>query len=254
MGENRWKFFLTIALPLLFLLHWWGSEPTKPEKEEVEAVKMGKTEPIAISEEQCAGCPASERSRALSTGKRGAERDSFIDCQELLAQAAVAGNPQPDTSHLDDCYWSPLHFAETPEQIQVLLNAGADPNVQDALGRTPLYLQVEKAMLFPNEEGMRLVKALLDGEADPWLKTHEGKYPYDIARLKNTTGARELLREEELLRRLDERGLTLEEFLEKHPRYRELRQEWKRGPEIANRILAELIKAMKRTEGERRGV
>lgn len=64
--------------------------------------------------------------------------------------------------------------AEWIEGIRLLLEAGANPNIQDSAGQTPLH----GASTFSGEEP---VKMLLGSGADPNIPNIEGKTPLDTA-------------------------------------------------------------------------
>lgn len=252
MTVNRRYGWIAAALAgLLLVFLWWDGDKPAPfyaKKGETDpAIERFPSSPHAqVRKEECEGCPDTPQ---VGWQKRAPGPNNMVDCQEFLADAANAGNPSPDTSHLEDCSgWSPLHFAETPQQVQMLLDAGADPNIQDLEGRTPLYLQIEKAMAMPSDNGSLIVQKLLDAEADPWLKTNSGKLPWDVARSNNTSGARFIQGENRLRRHLRDKGMTLEEAFEKHPALKTAMDEEKRAPQIASQTLAALMDAMRRTE------
>jgi len=94
-----------------------------------------------------------------------------------------------------------LHLVKTPQLARMLLKRGADPNLKNAKGETPLH----KAM--PDWE---LAEVLLEFGADPMAKDKYGNTPMDIAedcaRLK--TGNWKSYR-------------RFAEKLEKHPAYRQ---------------------------------
>ena len=65
----------------------------------------------------------------------------------------------------------PLHVAvrstESPAVIEALLNGGADPNIRDESGSTPLYYASNPTV----------IEALLNGGADPNVRDGSGKTP-----------------------------------------------------------------------------
>jgi hypothetical protein len=87
-----------------------------------------------------------------------------------------------DVNLRDEDGETPLMEAHTPQIIEILLAAGADINAKDDKGKTALIRAVEFGEL-------TVVKCLLRNKADPTIKTPEGKTALDIAmksKLKNT--------------------------------------------------------------------
>ena len=75
--------------------------------------------------------------------------------------------------------FTPLHNAAsegTPENIRVLLNAGVDVMVRDKFDRTPLH----NAARFNDKIGV--IEVLLEAGADPKAITENGKTPWDFAK------------------------------------------------------------------------
>lgn len=72
-------------------------------------------------------------------------------------------------------YWTPLavacNFSQTGT-VEALLNAGADPNIQDSMGRTALF----QALGDPG-----IMHLLLSKGADPSIKSKQGIAPLDFA-------------------------------------------------------------------------
>lgn len=111
------------------------------------------------------------------------------------ASRILAGHSS-DLSGVGDNGWSPLHFAinglESVEEetqlriIEILLQAGADPDVQDRHGATPLFLA---AM----DMRPRTVRALLDAGADPTLANDDGMTPLMAAAYNGAVGLVEQL-------------------------------------------------------------
>jgi hypothetical protein len=73
---------------------------------------------------------------------------------------------------------TPLHFAaskDCAEVARLLLEHGADPNAQDKNGETPLHIAA-------SEGHVDVVRLLLERGADPSIRNRDGKTPLDIAR------------------------------------------------------------------------
>jgi ankyrin repeat protein len=74
--------------------------------------------------------------------------------------------------------------------IRLLLEYGADPNIANDNGNTPLHMAALSK--YPNEGGW-CVEALLKAKADPNRKNNEGKTPLDLARENGLPNIREML-------------------------------------------------------------
>jgi len=85
---------------------------------------------------------------------------------------------------------TPLHLAVKTKPCvdvaKILLEAGADPNIQDAYGRTPLHYAVF-------HDNPRIISLLLRYGADPNIKDNEGKTPLDLARSRGKMKAAEAI-------------------------------------------------------------
>ena len=71
----------------------------------------------------------------------------------------------------------PLHIAAQNgylEIVELLLEHGANPNVQDNDGRTPLHYAVENCHV-------DVARVLLDHGADPTIRDNEGMTPLDYS-------------------------------------------------------------------------
>lgn len=166
--------------------------------------------------------------------------ESFQPCDELLEEAVAQGNPNPNTAALGGCNDStPLHIAKNVLEIQSLLDAGADPNVQDAQGRTPLHL----AMIL--DKGEEVMMALLNAGADPDILDDKGR---DAAmalmqRLdpKQASHVQSLMWAEV---QAEAKGMTMDEFYKSHPHLKTRIDNYKpRDEGLENRMLVELRKA-----------
>ena len=77
---------------------------------------------------------------------------------------------------------TPLHLAAiastSPAVVEVLLNAGADPMVRDALGATPLHKAAARST------SPEVIEALLLAGADPIAPDESGYTPLDMALLE----------------------------------------------------------------------
>ena len=73
---------------------------------------------------------------------------------------------------------TPLHYAaysRNPENVDVLLKAGANVNAQEGQKRTVLHFAVRKQL---ND----IITLLLDAGADASIKDKRGKTPFDYAK------------------------------------------------------------------------
>ena len=166
--------------------------------------------------------------------------ERFQPCDEALEEAVAQGNPNPDTAGLGGCNdVTPLHIAKNIFEVQPLLDAGADPNVQDIQGRTPLHL----AMIL--DKGEEIMMALLNAGADPDILDNKGR---DAAmalmqRLDphQTSHVQDLMWAEV---EAEAKGMTMDEFYKAYPHRKARIDSYKpRDESLENRMLVELKKA-----------
>ena len=139
-----------------------------------------------------------------------------------------------------------MHYAQTPEQVQVLLDNGADINLQDLYGVTPLSEQISIAVSVPTEDGVAIIQKLLEAGADPWLKDNRGKIPLEVARERNDSGARAEMISWMTEKLFKSRGISRSEA-EKNPGFKEAMEHIENRPQLASRAIFELTKATLRT-------
>ena len=115
---------------------------------------------------------------------------SAVDCEEWNSEkyfeaatvADVAGCLQSgaDRNMRNDVGNTPLHWAawrnKNPAVTVALMEAGADPNVRNDDGVTPLDWAVE------HSENPAVIVALLDAGADPKARDKKGKTPWSYAK------------------------------------------------------------------------
>ncbi len=246
-----WTGGCVVALVLILFWNPW-SEPTRgPEVEVGEEKPAGHDHvlsrpPIPVDPD-CANCPP-----RVATGEKRrpsfemeAAIDATMDCWEFLRDAAANGTPNPDTSHLEDCFESPLAHADTVDQIQALIEAGAGLNLRGEFGHTPLYRQMHKAVTRPSEEKYALVLALLEAGADPWIEDERGVLPYDAARKATATSSMVKLQAEERLKQeMTSRGLTEEQIFAENPAVAKAVEEVRQAPDFAAKTLMALRDVM----------
>lgn len=256
MQKNLGKFGL-IILMMVVLIYLYNrvlqqDQATTPEERANEEV-MKSPEPIPPSPP---GRSARDLERPVPSPKHrsvvkrdgdGRGKDAFDvrmerfePCNELLEEAVAQGNPNPDTAALGGCNdVTPLHIAKNIFEIQPLLDAGADPNVQDIQGRTPLHL----AMIL--DKGEEVMMALLNAGADPDILDNKGR---DAAmalmqRLDPHQGSHvQALMWAEI--EAEAKGMTMDEFYKAHPHRKTRIDSYKpRDERLENRMLVELRKA-----------
>ena len=100
------------------------------------------------------------------------EKDMLFSEDPSQLKALLAKNPKFDVNSVysKEFKETALHVARTEDKVEVLLNAGANPNAQDYLGRTPLHTHAADAY----EEGSEICEMLLNVGADPTIKDNNG--------------------------------------------------------------------------------
>ena len=92
-----------------------------------------------------------------------------------VVQALLDAGADPNARGAKDG-WAPLHVAadsETLEVIKVLVDGGADLNARNEDGLTPLHGATQ-------ERNPEVVKMLLDAGADPKARDSEGRIPVEL--------------------------------------------------------------------------
>ncbi|MDB6017048.1 MAG: neurogenic locus notch protein 1-like [Pedosphaera sp.] len=106
---------------------------------------------------------------------------------EDITRYLDAGN---DIHHRDTKMgWTLLHFAAedcNPDAIRLLITRGADPNIKENTGRTPLHFAVDSDLDTSIQAGRRATdmpttRALIELGADESARTTDNATPRDIA-------------------------------------------------------------------------
>ena len=266
MTEKHWKLGMVLVIPLLLIL-WWGWEDAEPvkvidppqqpmtgqSKSSATSIQP-KRSPLRLPVEECEGCPDLEKLEDL---KREAEDEDFGEqmkntlysiageiggCYGLLYKAALDGNPKPDTNRLGGCEGkTPLHMANTPDQVQALLEAGADVNATDDFGATPLHRQSISPR--PTAENLEIVKMLLEAGADLQAETEDGLPPWKYVRLRSSVATSHLHAYDDIARAADQSGVSMDDYLTAHPQAQERLDSFMAHHLMDARIRATLLEA-----------
>ena len=204
--------------------------------------------PSAASDPDCVTCPPRS---SLSEKRDAISEEEKDECWNLLLTAAEQGIPDPDTSHLRDCNETPIFHAYKAEQIQALVDAGADLNIHGQYGHTPLYRQLHRAVVRPTEDTHAVIQAMLEAGADPWMSNVDGELPYDVARKMNMSGTTRVRGEEFLKAKLEEHGITEAQAFAERPEFAKAMEQMRAAPGIASRTIVSIMDAMKRTDPTR---
>lgn len=248
---------LSGILVLLFLTWWPQSESLTPSPPDIIAPARPDQLPAAVIRPRPIRRPMSHlefetNPSLLESEKRQRPRPEAeyvyvadtSDCYGLLLQAAMDGVPNPDTSHLGGCAGAtPLHKANTPGQVQALLDAGADVNVQDKYGNSVLHSHAVRHS--GTEDSLAIIDLLLENGADPRLENEHGEAPWKVARLHSNVVPGHLVTHERIVREAADQGLTIENYLAVNPqqqaRLDELMQGYLVEALIQRRLLAAAV-------------
>ena len=107
-------------------------------------------------------------------------------CDTEAAEILIAGGAIVDRAPYDLGAWNPPCMTAAVPILRVLLAHGADPNVQDRDGDTPLHFVLASRIVKDPTEAVRV---LLAGGADPQRKNRAGRSPLDAALARVGEGA-----------------------------------------------------------------
>ena len=117
--------------------------------------------------------------------RKACEDGSAAEVKSLLAMGAHANTASNGGVR-------PLHLAayrgkEPEDKIRALLSNDADPNLQTYKTKeTPLHYAVRREMPYEStKKGCGVIRALLDGGADPKIKDSAGRTPAEFAQELN---------------------------------------------------------------------
>ncbi len=264
MKLKHWKLgTVLLGVLILLCLVWWpeieAPLPIQPviTTNDVSALPVPEVRSSSprrhFHPEECAACPETQ-SEVLENMKRSdphlSERmesartfpGADADCRQLLRQAAVSGDPNPDVSYLGGCDGkTPLHVARTPEEVESLLTAGADINARDRYGQTALHHHAVRGAA--TESRLAIVDLLLDAGIDVLIEDDHGDNAWEHARKLDMSGALYLGSTEHVAARARESDLSVQEYLDAHPAIKRSMDEWPQRILLAAKIRRSLLTA-----------
>lgn len=133
---------------------------------------------------------ALKRDPALATAR---DRFGFtplhvLDYADFEAKIALLIEAGADINAQNDEGISPLHTVIDPEFVPIIVVAGADTELRDHRGRTPLLAHLTEPDALP------MVKALLAAGADPRVRDSSGQSALDYAVFVEDQAVTEVLR------------------------------------------------------------
>ena len=141
----------------------------------------------------------------------------------------------------------PLRYARTSEQVQLLLDNGANPNHQDRFGNTPLHWKMRRAARGGKTDA---IQKLLEAGADPWIRDNQGNMPIDEAHetsiASRLAGVSSKFFSNVLQASLKVRGISLAEA-EENPEFKALMEEMRNRSQGGEKAISLLVDAMAQT-------
>lgn len=125
--------------------------------------------------------------------------------RNLVAASDMLSRGQDINSPCCDTGWAPLHYAAEHDLLDValwLLEHGADPNIRDNYGQTPLYISIDsesdtarQRLVVTGEENIsyKMTELLLMHGADANARRNNGKSVLELAKGWNHLAAIDLL-------------------------------------------------------------